>query len=188
MSQANETASNAQLSPRSSCGGGESCKQEGTPDTRLTAFSPDDGATKVTKSAVVKGTDSKNATPEPHVKSQALSAATFAATPVVEEKDPFVSTTKPEQKLSPTASTFMPIAPITPIAPMMVHPAMNTPMVIDYRQQVGIQYATRFSSELGISHHMVISTISGAALTSGELEDYLAVSLPFRHVFRRSSL
>ena len=175
MSQSNETTGtfNAQ-SPHSSSGGGDSYKHEGTPDTRLTAFSPDDGSAGANKLPAVATVKQKNATPEVHGHFQGFAATAYSATPSSGEKDPFVSDSKSQPKLSPTASAFMPVA-----MPMMAQAPLNGQLVYNYRpvsgiQPVAVQYNTRFSSELGLSHHLVISS-AGASLKTGDVEDYLEV-------------
>lgn len=170
MSQSNETTFNAQ-SPRSSSGGGDSYKHEGTPDTRLTAFSPGDvptGANRLPEVAVVKQT----ATPEGHGQFHGFPGAAYPATPSGEEKDPFVSSDKPQPKLSPTASAFMPVA-----MPMMAQGSLTGQVVyhpVAGAQPMGVQYNARFSSEVGIYHHLAISSV-GAPLKTGDVEEYLEV-------------
>lgn len=170
MSQPNETTFNAQ-SPRSSSGGGDSYKHEGTPDTRLTAFSPGDGpagATRLPEVAAGKQT----ATPEGHGQFHSFPGAAYSATPSGEEKDPFVSSEKPQPKLSPTASAFMPVA-----IPMMAQGSLTGQVVYHPAagvQPMGVQYNARFSSEVGIYHHLAISSV-GASLKTGDVEEYLEV-------------
>lgn len=170
MSQSNETTFNAQ-SPRSSSGGGDSYKHEGTPDTRLTAFSPGDvpaGANRLPEVAAVKQT----ATPEGHGQFHGFPGAAYSATPSGEEKDPFVSSDKPQPKLSPTASAFMPVA-----IPMMAQGSLTGQVVyhpVAGAQPMGVQYNARFSSEVGIYHHLAISSV-GAPLKTGDVEEYLEV-------------
>ncbi|CAI0647123.1 unnamed protein product [Colletotrichum noveboracense] len=95
-------------SPRSSVGGAESFK--GTPDTRLTAFSPEEGSARSSRLLKSLGQDSPDTTPS-RFHSIAFGGAISNA-----DKDPFVTTTSNValQKLSPTASAFQPF--VGPVA------------------------------------------------------------------------
>ncbi|KAK1831709.1 RNA recognition motif 2-domain-containing protein [Podospora conica] len=183
MSQSNETTFNAQ-SPRSSSGGGDSYKHEGTPDTRLTAFSPDDvpaGANRLPAVAAVK----QNVNPEGHGQFHGFTSTAYSATPSGEDKeDPFVSPSKPQPKLSPTASTFMPVA-----MPMLAQGSLNAQTVypVPGIQPLVLQYNTRFSSELGLHHHLAISS-PGASLKSGDIDDYLQAIVPRETKYGRYSI
>lgn len=114
-------------SPESSKGGGGSYKHEGTPDTRLTAFSPEEASvrsSKVTKLPNLKSSDSQ-VTIFP---TNAGNGITFSnITGLQLEKDPFVSSSatalKPDQRLCPTASAFRPFS--NPLAPRGVVIAPN---------------------------------------------------------------
>ncbi|KAK5988744.1 Meiosis protein mei2 [Cladobotryum mycophilum] len=90
-------------SPRSSTGGADSFK--GTPDTRLTAFSPEDGSAKSSK--LLKGfTRSASVTPPVRLPVTSLRSA---ISPL--DKDPFVTSVQEvDTRLSPTASAFNPFA------------------------------------------------------------------------------
>ncbi|KAI8180266.1 hypothetical protein K4K51_002826 [Colletotrichum sp. SAR 10_75] len=95
-------------SPRSSVGGAESFK--GTPDTRLTAFSPEEGSARSSRLLKSLGQDSPDTTPS-RFHSIAFGGAISNA-----DKDPFITTTSNValQKLSPTASAFQPL--VGPVA------------------------------------------------------------------------
>ncbi|KAI8223945.1 hypothetical protein K4K53_006715 [Colletotrichum sp. SAR 10_77] len=95
-------------SPRSSVGGAESFK--GTPDTRLTAFSPEEGSARSSRLLKSLGQDSPDTTPS-RFHSIAFGGAISNA-----DKDPFIATTSNValQKLSPTASAFQPL--VGPVA------------------------------------------------------------------------
>ncbi|KAI8233902.1 Meiosis protein mei2 [Colletotrichum sp. SAR 10_98] len=95
-------------SPRSSVGGAESFK--GTPDTRLTAFSPEEGSARSSRLLKSLGQDSPDTTPS-RFHSIACGGAISNA-----DKDPFITTTSNValQKLSPTASAFQPF--VGPVA------------------------------------------------------------------------
>lgn len=89
-------------SPRSSLGGAESFR--GTPDTRLTAFSPEEGSAKSSRLLKSLGQDSPDATPS------RFHCNTFGSVSSNADKDPFISATSNAAlpKLSPTASAFQP--------------------------------------------------------------------------------
>ncbi|EQB59540.1 hypothetical protein CGLO_00038 [Colletotrichum gloeosporioides Cg-14] len=95
-------------SPRSSVGGAESFK--GTPDTRLTAFSPEEGSARSSRLLKSLGQDSPDATPS------RFHSIAFGGGISNADKDPFITTTSNValQKLSPTASAFQPF--VGPVA------------------------------------------------------------------------
>ncbi|KAI0546247.1 RNA recognition motif 2-domain-containing protein [Xylaria curta] len=100
------------VSPHSSSGAADSFK--GTPETRLTAFSPEDGSAKSASAP-----HSLNARPQenrtlrfaPNARGLELPSS-FVRTNLQSERDPFVSSStigaNRTQKLSPTASVFLP--------------------------------------------------------------------------------
>ncbi|KAK0710905.1 hypothetical protein B0H67DRAFT_493421 [Lasiosphaeris hirsuta] len=171
MAQARETAFNPP-SPHSSSGGADSYKHEGTPDTRLTAFSPDDNPSR--SAGLLKALNLVTA--ESHqnrFQVNPTEAYTGASTAV--EKDPFVSTTtaasKTEQKLSPTASSFRPVS-----TPLVAHGSLNGASFgtgPSGRYSVIIDQApSKLSADLGISRYLVISSTSGV-VTAHDVEDYI---------------
>ncbi|KAI8299723.1 hypothetical protein K4K61_010380 [Colletotrichum sp. SAR11_59] len=95
-------------SPRSSVGGAESFK--GTPDTRLTAFSPEEGSARSSRLLKSLGQDSPDTTPS------RFHSIAFGGGISNADKDPFITTTSNValQKLSPTASAFQPF--VGPVA------------------------------------------------------------------------
>ncbi|EFQ36757.1 RNA recognition domain-containing protein 2 [Colletotrichum graminicola M1.001] len=104
MAHSRETDMFNPSSPRSSIGGAESFK--GTPDTRLTAFSPEGGSTRSSRLLKSTSQDSLETTPSRY------STSAFGSVTSSAEKDPFIAV-KPNsghQKLSPTASTFQPFS------------------------------------------------------------------------------
>ncbi|KAL8371548.1 hypothetical protein RB595_001370 [Gaeumannomyces hyphopodioides] len=100
-------------SPHSSVGGADSYKHEGTPDTRLTAFSPEENSAKSAKLIRIT-TSSPSDGNQAIYTAQQPSASPYRNALTQLEKDPFVSTNTPvrkqEQKLSATASAFRPFA------------------------------------------------------------------------------
>ncbi|KAB5570434.1 RNA recognition motif 2-domain-containing protein [Coniochaeta sp. 2T2.1] len=113
MSQPRETGFNPS-SPHSSTGHADSYKNEGTPDTRLTAFSPEDGSAKSSKyhsSLSLPASDSQS------VRFPGKPTAGFRPSVTQADKDPFTASTtsqsaiKRNQRLSPLASDFQPFGP-----------------------------------------------------------------------------
>ncbi|KJZ75986.1 hypothetical protein HIM_04442 [Hirsutella minnesotensis 3608] len=128
-------------SPTSSNDGAESLK--GTPDTRLTAFSPDDSSTKSSKAfqGVAPATAS---TP------RAVMAACAFKTMETLDKDPFVTPAYPlATQLSPTASTFNPFSGNTAVSSASDRGPLSA----------------AFSHDIGLSRHLEISS-SGPVSTS----------------------
>lgn len=145
-------------SPRSSAGGAESFK--GTPETRLTAFSPEDGSAKSSK--LLQGlVRSSSATPP-----VGLPPGTYRGSAGHLDKDPFVTPShRSESRLSPTASAFSPFA--------------NT-ISVPLPNNTG-PLATGLSTDLGVSRHLDIS--SATSLTVSEVNSWLCVSFSCLFVF-----
>lgn len=178
MSQARETSFNPP-SPHSSSGGADSYNHEGTPDTRLTAFSPEDNSARSNKLLKTAGLDASSDSRSVHF-TAVKSSEGYSTASGGTERDPFVSgnpVAKTEQKLSPTASAFRPVT-----IPLVAHGSLNgssgysigplmdpqTPNVIP---------STEFSTELNISRYLLFSSPS-RSLTTGEVEDYFTVNQP----------
>ncbi|KAK2023838.1 RNA recognition domain-containing protein 2 [Colletotrichum zoysiae] len=104
MAHSRETGMFNPSSPHSSIGGAESFK--GTPDTRLTAFSPEGGSARSSRLLKSTSQDSPETTPSRY------STSAFGSVTSSAEKDPFtaVKSNSGHQKLSPTASTFQPFS------------------------------------------------------------------------------
>ncbi|KAK3322173.1 RNA recognition motif 2-domain-containing protein [Apodospora peruviana] len=167
MAQARETAFNPS-SPHSSSAGADSYKHDGTPDTRLTAFSPDESSARSNK---LMTTLSLNAAANIHpVRFNVNAAESYGAGSAAAEKDPFIS--KPEQKLSPTASAFRPIS-----VPLVAHgsqngmPGLNLGLPNDF-QLLGLHNASKLSTELRISRYLVLFSAS-KAITVANVDDYM---------------
>jgi hypothetical protein len=175
MAQARDTQFNPS-SPHSSTGGADSYKHDGTPDTRLTAFSPDENSVRSNKhlkpTNLDLSSDSNNV--HFHVKPEVYGAAPGSA-----EKDPFISTvsrSKAEQKLSPTASTFRPVT-----LPLVANGSGSLVGQSDFGASYSPTFSgmttgsgNRFSTELGISRYIIISC-PGQSITSSNVEDYFQV-------------
>lgn len=186
MAQAREHPSYHPSSPRSSPGGADSYKHEGTPDTRLTAFSPEENSARSVK---LLRTFSLTASEPSPVRFSSASIETYHAgssSPHV-EKDPFVSTvnsrTKAEQKLSPTASAFRPFcsAVVAHGSAQAQHGRDETSAVAG-NDLAGISHS--LSTELGVSRCLAISSPS-RAVTESDVETYLTVCVA--RIFKPSS-
>ncbi|KYK54535.1 meiosis protein MEI2 [Drechmeria coniospora] len=140
-------------SPRSSTGGAESFK--GTPDTRLTAFSPDGGSAKTSK--ILQGlAHSPSATPP-----AGFSVSNFRSGAA--HLDPFITPShQPGTRLSPTASTFSPFPSTGKV------PSSNDSEPV----------AAALSNDLGLSRHLDVS--SPASLSVSEVNNWLSASLSTR--------
>lgn len=110
-------------SPHSSSGAADSFK--GTPETRLTAFSPEDGSAKSAKppqSLNVRSQENRTLRFVPTPRSTLELTSSFVRTNAHSERDPFVSSSAINanriQKLSPTASVFLPYPGVLPGGPM----------------------------------------------------------------------
>ncbi|KAK3368202.1 RNA recognition motif 2-domain-containing protein [Podospora didyma] len=168
MAQARETGFNPS-SPHSSSGGADSYKHEGTPDTRLTAFSPDESSARSNK---LLKTLSLNASTDSHpVRFHVQNTEGYRATP---EKDPFVSSSTAfrEQKLSPTASAFRPVhVPLVAHGSIYGLPGLTAASPGDF-YHVGPD-AAKFSKDLGISRYLVIFSHS-KSVTINNVKDYIS--------------
>ncbi|KAK4238586.1 meiosis protein mei2 [Achaetomium macrosporum] len=171
MAQVRDPAFNPS-SPHSSSAGGDSYKHEGTPETRLTVFSPDDNSARSNK---LLNTLSLSAHSDHAVRFNVKPEA-FGDAGVTSEKDPFISSTtalKGEQKLSPTASAFRPVSvPIVARGSLSGPPGPNVGLNAN-RQLFAPQSTAKFSHQLGISRCLVIYSRSGQ-LTVADIEGYLA--------------
>lgn len=149
-------------SPRSSSGGANSFK--GTPDTRLTAFSPEDGSAKSSK--LLKDlARSASATPPVRLPVNSSRGAISHL-----DKDPFVTPTHGQgTRLSPTASAFLPFT-----------------SVVDQSLPAGTgPVATALSTDLGLSRQLDVS--SSAPLSASEVDAWLAVSTTSRRLVKVSN-
>lgn len=168
MAQAKESAFHLS-SPRSSSGGADSYKHEGTPDTRLTAFSPDEGSIKSSKLLNALNLSASKGVP------MKFTVESFHPITIPHEKDPFTTATpskKPEQKLSATASAFRPLS-----AALIARGSGDiTPKPQETRPVNGDKFVDSIlSTDLNISRCLVISSPSNG-ITVAEAQAYLSVS------------
>ncbi|KAK0666174.1 putative meiosis protein [Cercophora samala] len=173
MAQARDATFNPS-SPHSSSGAADSYKHDGTPDTRLTAFSPDDGSARSNK--LYPGITGLN----PALFHQKSTEHFGNVAPAV-EKDPFISgdptpsKSTLDQKLSPTASAFRPLS-----VPVVAHGSLNGQQGPTNGPQQKFQSTTttagplssRFSSELDITHYVITFSLT-APVSMPEVEAYL---------------
>ncbi|KAL2873478.1 hypothetical protein SGCOL_011379 [Colletotrichum sp. CLE4] len=104
MAHNNENVMFNPSSPHSSASGADSFK--GTPDTRLTAFSPEESATRSSRLLKSIAQTSPETTPS------RFPSSAFGGVMSSADKDPFITIESNNnlQKLSPTASTFQPFS------------------------------------------------------------------------------
>lgn len=182
-------------SPHSSSGAADSFK--GTPDTRLTTFSPEDGSARSTRAPGSLNANIREAGPIKY----GMNAPQSLDRPSVLyrgslhlDKDPFVgpadTSFKARQKLSPTASVFSPLP-----SALRARGSASEPKRVDaFSENLSQHYAQasrlsspaanashsnfvhdKLSTEAGISRCLVISTNTGSRLTGTEVELYLSV-------------
>lgn len=187
MAQARDTGFNPS-SPHSSSGGADSYKHEGTPDTRLTAFSPDDNSARSNKllnRTLTLGTATSQDAHSHHFHSHNSSDGYSVAPASGSDKDPFISTSsisKPDQKLSPTASSFL---PVSVSGPLVAHGSVNgaqngmqgllNAVQPSYTKQHGFKAADRLSTDLNLSRYLVF--YSSQPMRVAGVEEYLQVGV-----------
>lgn len=164
-------------SPHSSNGAAESCKHDGTPDTRLTAFSPEESSTRSAKLMATIASGSSDGGSTNYSTNQAVPYRTDQS-PV--ERDPFVSTDTParkqEQKLSATASAFRPYG--SPLIAQGSGDAASefSPGKASSIQQTIPSIPTTLSTEGLLSRCIVVSS-SSQLVGQNDLELLLSVCL-----------
>lgn len=159
-------------SPHSSSGGAESFK--GTPDTRLTAFSPDENSAKSSKFIRNIGIVGHDTTPV------RFPVSSYRGTASQVDKDPFLTapvpsalSTRPSQKLSPTASAFQPFLLTT----TAVQARDATAKDYGHGEQALNEVSSDLSTDMGLSRCLVMDSAS-RKLSASDLEVYLSVSCP----------
>ncbi|EGY15432.1 uncharacterized protein VDAG_06596 [Verticillium dahliae VdLs.17] len=148
-------------SPHSSCGGAESFK--GTPDTRLTSFSPDE---KPAKTSCITELTGK---PWAGTKPSQFPVGIVGKTPSIGDKDPFVtvySRARTTSLLSPTASAFHPFSAQSELSEGLTN-SMSTSR--------GSNASNLASHESSIPQFVQIMS-PGHALRLGDIISYLEVS------------
>ncbi|OTA93327.1 hypothetical protein M434DRAFT_31100 [Hypoxylon sp. CO27-5] len=200
MQQAREGQFNP-TSPHSSSGAADSFK--GTPDTRLTTFSPDDGSVRSTRVLGAASSSAREAGPVEYKMNSLQSlgrSSVFYRGSHHADKDPFVtsaeSSFRARQKLSPTASVFSPLpSTLVPRVPAS-EPKRADALSEDQSQgwnQASDPAATmafsdfvhdKLSTDSGISRCLVISAKVGGKVTAPDTELYLSELQQMGNVFQ----
>lgn len=169
-------------------GGADSYNHEGTPDTRLTAFSPLEESSKSSRlfSALSLSDDNdrgqsidfQRPTDTHHV----TSPTSFG--PGAKDKDPFVSSPpeKRQTKLSATASTFKPLSTPVVSTPVVAYSSSSaTPKPFGRAvatgtvcPKTGLLLAPGLSHNMGLTRSLRVSSPNG--VTADAVEQYLQVS------------
>lgn len=178
-------------SPHSSIGLGDSFR--GTPDTRLTAFSPEDGSSKSLRAPHSIGATVRDSRPirfhfgTPH--SLNLPREPLRSLDINIERDPFVSSASPGFtagcKLSPTASCFAPSATFDPRVddPKELYSATEE-VVVSLHSNIQQKGATKgpepfahnaLSTESGLSRCVVVASTRGGHVQLSDIEQYILV-------------
>ncbi|KAI1144107.1 RNA recognition motif 2-domain-containing protein [Hypoxylon sp. FL0543] len=191
MQQAREGQFNP-TSPHSSSGAADSFK--GTPDTRLTTFSPEDGSV---RSARMLGAISSNAREAGPVEYKLAALQPLGRSSVfyrggAHHQDPFVtseSSFKARQKLSPTASVFSPLP--SDLVPRIATSeperadALSEDLTQGYSQPSGLSEPSasmassdfvhdKLSTDSGISRCLAISAKASGKVAASDTELYLS--------------
>lgn len=163
-------------SPHSSSGGAESYK--GTPDTRLTAFSPDEGSAKSTRLLTALRLANTEIQPV------RFPVNPYGGSAVTGGKDPFVTSTggsKPGQKLSPTATAFRPFTgqPASRLSADFAADGRLLPRdslfrVSEHQLARGVSIT---AAETGITRCLAILSVDGSAVLPADVHQHLKVRL-----------
>lgn len=184
-------------SPHSSSGAADSFK--GTPDTRLTAFSPEDGSVRSAKVTGSLGLITREALQTKYPVSSPSSldlSKKFYRSDLQLERDPFITVTgsseKANQKLSPTASSFFPLQsqllPRVSVSeldlskektrePNYMYPLASSRSLPTEDQDLCYVHP-HLSTDSGLSRCLVISRIGGGRLGEVDIEKYISVIIP----------
>ncbi|KAK8848828.1 RNA recognition motif 2-domain-containing protein [Apiospora arundinis] len=143
-------------SPRSSSGAADSFN--GTPDTRLTTFSPDDGISRSVRAPHSIGLGLRDA------RGTIVAASPASLDSRRRYRDPFVSS----YSLSPTASSFSPQSS-TPVPPTTGPPTVIAAKAADdfIHQEL--------STDSGVSRCLVIYVQGGGTIHKVEVDNYLSI-------------
>ena len=151
-------------SPRSSIGGAESF--QATPETRLTAFSPDDVHSRSPKP--LRDSTSADGVSQPIP----FPVGTCRIDGSRQNGDPFVtspSMSRAQWKLSPTASTFRPFS-----AAAGYHAGRGPEASEEVSNVTRQPISSALSSDVGISRYLALSVRAGE-ISSAEFESFMAV-------------
>ncbi|KAK8057718.1 hypothetical protein PG996_011655 [Apiospora saccharicola] len=143
-------------SPRSSSGAADSF--DGTPDTRLTTFSPDDGVSRSVRAPHSIGLGLRD------TRGVIVAASPASLDSRRRYRDPFVSS----YSLSPYSLVFLPQSS-TPVPP-----ASGPPTVIAAKEADGFVHQG-LSTDVGLSRCLIIYNPGNAAIHKAEVDNYLSV-------------
>lgn len=169
-------------------GGADSYNYDGTPDTRLTAFSPLEDSSKSSRllSALTLGDENAN---NQSIKFQGPTSIRNFTSPTSfgldsRDKDPFVSSPreKHQTKLSATATTFKPLStPVfsTPIVAYSSSSVTPKPLgrpgpTVSISPKTGLLLAPGLSHDLNLTRSLRVSSSDG--VTVDAVKHYLKVS------------
>ncbi|KAI1097269.1 RNA recognition motif 2-domain-containing protein [Jackrogersella minutella] len=181
-------------SPHSSSGAADSFK--GTPDTRLTTFSPEDGSSRSTRALGALNASARDAGP---IKYEMNALQSLGRSNVFNrgnrqaDKDPFIASAdsgfKARQKLSPTASVFSPLPSAMVSRGSASEPKRPDGLSEDpsqsYGQIPGLSSRPasmpsssdfvhdKLSTDSGVSRCLIISARASGKVTSTEVEQYI---------------
>lgn len=174
-------------------GGADSYNHEGTPDTRLSIFSPLEDSSKSSRllSALSLSGGKTSTHPikfqVPNGIHQVTSPESFISSEG-QDRDPFISSTpeKSQTKLSATASAFRPLAASVPSTPIIAYGSSSaTPKVLARSlaadticPKTGLKLAPDLSHNLELTRSLRISSSAGP-VTIAAIEQYLKVSSLF---------
>ncbi|KAI1426697.1 RNA recognition motif 2-domain-containing protein [Xylaria sp. FL1777] len=165
-------------SPHSSSGAADSFK--GTPETRLTAFSPEDGSAKSSKasqSLSVRTQENRTIRFGPTPRGTLELPSSFVRANLHSERDPFVSSSavgaNRTQKLSPTASVFLPYPSALPT---------NNPVIEPIRQQRDDPTGNRGADQQSATNPQQIKFAHTILSTDTNLSRCLVIADPGRRL------
>lgn len=180
-------------------GGAESYNHEGTPDTRLTAFSPLEDSSKSSRLfSALSLSDGNGNDRGQSVKFQSPTGLQHVTSPTsfgpgARDKDPFVSSPpeKRQTKLSATASTFKPLSTPVVSTPVIAYgSASATPKpfaravpTVSVCPKTGLLLAPGLSHNIGLTRSLRVSSSDGVAVDA--VEKYLQVSEVFPSSFQQ---
>lgn len=169
-------------------GGADSYNHEGTPDTRLTAFSPLEESSKSSRLFSALSLSDGNDRGQ-SVEFQSPAGIHHVASPTsfgtgAQDKDPFVSSPpeKRQTKLSATASTFKPLSTPVVSTPVIAYgsssvtpkPFGRAAATVSICPKTGLLLAPGLSHNMGLTRSLRISSSDG--VTVDAVKQYLEVS------------
>jgi hypothetical protein len=182
MSQLRETTFNAS-SPHSSTGNAESYRNEGTPDTRLTVFSTNEGSARSSKYYGSLALTTSSDPQPPGLTGKPLS--NFRASLTQADKDPFITShasVKHDRRLSPLASDFQPfsIAFGSRAQPGLGSTSIDDTFTANEHNALLPSNSTVASAAEGeFTRHLIFASSSNQVVTAAAVNALLSVSSHF---------